>query len=195
MPHPQRRLFEDANCATPLPLTPHRPYRVHQGNEQMLFDGAVAHSLKRRFGSLRILAAAQGMGPRFRQGGRVGHGGSEHGLHVGRRDAGCLSKRSRASPSPTSMLRRWACGRRQAGGHAQPAGLRVEPGQHPYQGRCSVLSRLGNALVETGPHRKRAARSGGSCRVCLEPASWAAAACCSCTPRTTAPPTRTTATP
>lgn len=57
--------FEDTNCATPLALTRTTSGALIKGNEQLLFDGAVAHSLKKPFGSMRVLAAVQGIGIGF----------------------------------------------------------------------------------------------------------------------------------
>jgi len=57
--------FEDAQCERPLHLARTTPTALIKGNEQMLFDGAVAHSLKSSFGSIRVLAAVKGIGMGF----------------------------------------------------------------------------------------------------------------------------------
>lgn len=60
--------FEDTDCRKPLPLVRTTPQALIKGNAQMLFDGAVAHSLQRPFGSLRVLAAVPGIGIGFAKG-------------------------------------------------------------------------------------------------------------------------------
>ncbi|SJX60070.1 uncharacterized protein SRS1_11385 [Sporisorium reilianum f. sp. reilianum] len=57
--------FEDTACSKPLELVRTTPHALIKGNEQMIFDGTVAHSLKRPFGSLRVLAAVKGIGIGF----------------------------------------------------------------------------------------------------------------------------------
>lgn len=57
--------FEDTECSKPLPLVKTVQRALINGNEQMLFDGAVAHSLKRPFGSIRVLAAVRDIGIGF----------------------------------------------------------------------------------------------------------------------------------
>lgn len=57
--------FEDSSCSKPLQLAHAKPDSFIEGNKQMLFDAASAHTLKSPFGSVRILAAAQGVGLGF----------------------------------------------------------------------------------------------------------------------------------
>ena len=58
--------FEDDKCGQPLDLVRTTPYAfIKNRNEQMLFDGMVAHSLKKPFGSMRVLAAVDGIGIGF----------------------------------------------------------------------------------------------------------------------------------
>ncbi|TKY90073.1 hypothetical protein EX895_000071 [Sporisorium graminicola] len=61
----QVAFFEDTHCSEPLNLVRTNPQAFIKGNEQMLFDGAVAHSLKNPFGSMRVLAAVDGIGIGF----------------------------------------------------------------------------------------------------------------------------------
>lgn len=57
--------FEDASCNKPLELARTTPQAMIKGNEQMIWEGTVAHSLKRPLGSMRVLAAVQGIGIGF----------------------------------------------------------------------------------------------------------------------------------
>lgn len=57
--------FEDTECNKPLELVRRTSRAMIKGNEQMNWDGSVAHSLQHPFGSLRVLAATKGLGIGF----------------------------------------------------------------------------------------------------------------------------------
>ncbi|KAJ1030553.1 hypothetical protein NDA16_001462 [Ustilago loliicola] len=59
----QVAFFEDTQCSKPLNLV--KTQAFNKGNEQMLFESAVAHSVKKPFGSIRVLGAAPGIGIGF----------------------------------------------------------------------------------------------------------------------------------
>lgn len=61
----QVAFFEDTQCSKPLSLVRTTPRALIKGNQQMLFEGAVAHSVKKPFGSIRILGAVPGIGIGF----------------------------------------------------------------------------------------------------------------------------------
>lgn len=58
--------FKDAKCSQPVPL-PRRGSFV-RGNAEMLFESAVSHSVQGGFGSIRVLAAVEGLGIGFAKG-------------------------------------------------------------------------------------------------------------------------------
>ncbi|GAK62628.1 uncharacterized protein PAN0_001c0829 [Moesziomyces antarcticus] len=61
----QVAFFKDAQCSQALNLVRTTPQALIKGNKQMLFEGAVAHSLKEPVGSVRIIGAVPGIGLGF----------------------------------------------------------------------------------------------------------------------------------
>lgn len=57
--------FEDAECGKPLDLFKSDPHAMIKGNTHMVWDGALAKSLKKPFGSLRVVGAVPGFGLGF----------------------------------------------------------------------------------------------------------------------------------
>ncbi|UTT95260.1 hypothetical protein NDA17_002783 [Ustilago hordei] len=61
----QVAFFEDTQCSQPLQLVKTTPNAFIKGNKQMLSEGAVAHSVKKPFGSIRVLATVADIGIGF----------------------------------------------------------------------------------------------------------------------------------
>ncbi|SPO19628.1 uncharacterized protein UTRI_00038_B [Ustilago trichophora] len=57
--------FEDAECRKPLGLFKADPNAMIKDNTQMVWDGALTRSLKKSFGSLRVVGAVPGFGLGF----------------------------------------------------------------------------------------------------------------------------------
>ncbi|EST09689.1 hypothetical protein PSEUBRA_000063 [Kalmanozyma brasiliensis GHG001] len=163
--------FADTNCATPLPLARTTPRALIEGNEQMLFDGTVAHSLKRPFGSLRIIAAARGMGLGFAKGEESDTVVQNMAFMSAARTFEAFSKKECVTfPNlDASQVGVWTA-RQEASLNVQ--GYVWNPDNIPIK-RTPQYS-TDNALMKTNSHRRRGSRrvSTGACAVCLEEASW-----------------------